>query len=126
MANKRGRLGGLFPPTLGYACEKMLAAARGGAPVGIGAWAIDQVQALLRSLRDAVTPRDLERSDLLGLALGEAEYAAGELADFFESDEHRLRRPDAGVFAWYLCDRCNALRELAQGLDGEGGGNGRR
>ena len=122
MAFKKEKLTALFPVTLDYYFEKVIAGADNpGSPDGQwGGEHLKMVAKMVRLFREAIQKRGLVNgSSNWEYHLAEVEYPLQELLSYWVGSGSLTDRRAAEIFAYFLRDKVLKLREFAKDMDEE-------
>jgi hypothetical protein len=117
------KLTALFPTTLSYHFGK-LKEAIGAADDGLGAVGIVELGVItdtITRVREAIARRGLEEAWNLQYTYADLKYPVGQLEEYFQARKNRqspgLDPRAAQIFAWYLEQRVQNLRQTAGEID---------
>jgi hypothetical protein len=110
----------VFPPTLGYAFEKLFESFRHPERAGLGAWAADEVERVLTSFRAALQRQDMDIDTVesVELVYEELSYPVGELKKYLNEELSDIDSNDmAQIVTYYVKAKIDELRLIAIDLD---------
>jgi len=111
----------VFPPALGYFFRKIFEATRGNKPLPIGEMHVKLVGDCLQDFKALLEERQLWGVlDSVTYGMELAQYPLNELALYFENpDKSKLNERDAFIFASFLREQINELKQIATEIDEE-------
>jgi hypothetical protein len=120
---KMEKLASLFPPSLGYCFEKILAGTGEREDPSLGESHLREVKRVLQTVRDALARRGIEIGtyDSIKHIYELLEYQLAQLDRFFQSakagEEPNINQETAYIFAFFVRAQVTELRQIAREID---------